>query len=50
MKSAQESFDECMMPLCPEHLTSPRLHSIMNNPDIKSYSIAVKGVGSQGKH
>ena len=49
MTKAQDCFDECLMPLCPEQLNSPKLHAVMSNPLIKAHSIAAKGVGSQGK-
>ena len=48
MTQAQILFDRCAMPNCPSQLTSPKLHSILNNTSMKSICLAMKGVGSQG--
>ena len=48
MNVAQILFDRCAMPNCPSQLTSPKLHSILNNTSMKSICLAMKGVGSQG--
>ena len=48
MNVAQILFDRCAMPNCPSQLTSPKLHSILNNDSMKSICLAMKGVGSQG--
>ncbi len=34
--------------MCPAELTSPRLHEIMSDCELRRVSLAVKGVGSQG--
>ncbi len=38
MNQGQSLFDECAMPNCPDHLTSPRLHQLLNDPALRSYS------------
>jgi galactokinase len=48
MNAAQTSFDRNAMPNCPSQLTSPLLHSLMQDSTINMLSLAVKGVGSQG--
>lgn len=48
MNEAQALFDAKIAPACPEELTSPVLHSVMNDPNIQPYIWGVKGVGSQG--
>ncbi|MCM1126514.1 MAG: sugar phosphate nucleotidyltransferase [Lachnospiraceae bacterium] len=48
MTEAQELFDEKVAPMCPEELTAPVLHSILNDPVVKSLTYGAKGVGSQG--
>ena len=48
MTAAQLLFDRCAMPNCPSQLTSPKLHSILNNECMKAICLAMKGVGSQG--
>lgn len=35
MRTAQHSFDRCAMPNCPSQLTSPVLHSLMNDPVLR---------------
>ena len=44
----QENFDKYVAPACPEELTSPVLHKVLNDKTIKSLSYGAKGVGSQG--
>ena len=34
--------------ICPEQLTSPRLHEVLQDEDIAHISLGAKGVGSQG--
>ena len=48
MASAQRDFDELATPLCPDELTSPRLHAVMGDEALQRCSLAIKGVGSQG--
>ncbi len=48
MVTAQKIFDEKIMPGCPEELTAPKLHSVLNNERVKELSYGGKGVGSQG--
>ena len=48
MNEAQALFDAKIAPACPEELTSPVLHSVMDDPHIQPYIWGVKGVGSQG--
>ena len=48
MLKAQQNFDEKVAPACPEELTSPVLHKVLNDEYIVSNSFGRKGVGSQG--
>lgn len=48
MCEAQENFDKKVAPACPEQLTSPVLHSVLNDETIKQWIYGAKGVGSQG--
>jgi len=48
MTEAQKVFDECVQPACPEELTAPKLHRILEYPKIKHLIWGGKGVGSQG--
>lgn len=48
MKEAQEIFDTKVAPGCPEELTAPKLHSVLNDEKIAEYTYGGKGVGSQG--
>lgn len=48
MIKAQELFDEKVAPMCPQELTSPVLHSVLRDENIKQYVYGSKGVGSQG--
>lgn len=45
---AQQVFDACAMPVCPDQLTAPRLHEVMSLPELQPYIYGAKGVGSQG--
>lgn len=44
----QNNFDEKVAPACPSELTSPVLHSVLNDPGIQKFVYGCKGVGSQG--
>ncbi len=48
MVEAQSLFDRFATPVCPEELTSPVLHSVINHPAFKPHIHGGKGVGSQG--
>ncbi len=48
MTEAQALFDEKVAPMCPEELTAPVLHSILDDSMVKSLTYGAKGVGSQG--
>eukprot|EP00760_Papus_ankaliazontas_P004429 PhM_4_TR11883/c0_g1_i1/m.43233 len=48
MSEAQRHFDECLIPACPEELTAPRLHEVMDAPEFAPLIYGRKGVGSQG--
>jgi len=44
----QQLFDTHAAPLCVEELTSPKLHSVLNDKDVMQLAWGGKGVGSQG--
>jgi UTP-glucose-1-phosphate uridylyltransferase/mevalonate kinase len=48
MKKAQSQFDRYIQPMCPEELTAPVLHKVLDYEGIKPYIHGGKGVGSQG--
>ena len=48
MVEAQEFFDRYATPACPEELTSPVLHRVLNYEPLKPHIWGGKGVGSQG--
>lgn len=48
MTGAQYLFDIAVAPMCPEELTSPKLHEVLNDPIIQPWVYGGKGVGSQG--
>ncbi len=48
MVEAQKIFDEKIAPACPDELTSPVLHSVLNDPKLADHIYGAKGVGSQG--
>ncbi len=48
MTEAQNLFDKDIAPMCPEELTSPNLHKVLNDPNILPLVYGGKGVGSQG--
>jgi UTP-glucose-1-phosphate uridylyltransferase/mevalonate kinase len=48
MTEAQAFFDRYATPACPEELTSPVLHRVLNYPPLQQHIWGGKGVGSQG--
>jgi len=48
MTEAQRVFDKYIAPMCPEELTAPKLHAMLNDDYVRSLSYGGKGVGSQG--
>ncbi len=48
MKRAQTEFDKHVQPACPEQLTAPALHKVLDYGPIQPYILGGKGVGSQG--
>lgn len=48
MQEAQRTFDKYIQPACPEELTAPKLHRVLEYPKIKNLIWGGKGVGSQG--
>lgn len=48
MTGAQYLFDTAVAPMCPDELTSPKLHEVLNDPIIRPWVYGGKGVGSQG--
>jgi UTP-glucose-1-phosphate uridylyltransferase/mevalonate kinase len=48
MVEAQEFFDRYATPACPEELTAPILHQVLNYEALKPHILGGKGVGSQG--
>jgi UTP-glucose-1-phosphate uridylyltransferase/mevalonate kinase len=48
MVEAQELFDRYAIPACPEELTAPLLHRVLNYEPLKPHIWGGKGVGSQG--
>ncbi|PWH20539.1 MAG: GHMP kinase [Ardenticatenia bacterium] len=48
MVEAQEFFDRYATPACPEELTAPVLHRVLNYTPLKPHIWGGKGVGSQG--
>jgi len=48
MNDAQAMFDKCAIDQCPSELQSPKLHLVINHQNLRSVSLAIKGVGSQG--
>ena len=45
---AQQAFDAIAAPFCPDQLTSPLLHAVLEDAGVQSLSWGGKGVGSQG--
>jgi galactokinase len=48
MRAAQNNFDRCAAPICPQELSAPVLHRMLNYPAIQPYLWGGKGIGSQG--
>lgn len=48
MTGAQYLFDTSVAPMCPDELTAPKLHDVLNDPLINPLVYGGKGVGSQG--
>ena len=48
MVDAQALFDEFAIPACPEELSAPVLHRVLNYQPLEPYIWGGKGVGSQG--
>lgn len=48
MTEAQSLFDTAVAPMCPDELSSPKLHEVLNDPKILPLVYGGKGVGSQG--
>jgi galactokinase len=48
MNEAQELFDQFVAPGCPSELAAPKLHKVLNLPEIQELIYGGKGVGSQG--
>ncbi|KAI0565809.1 GHMP kinase [Gracilaria domingensis] len=48
MTKAQAIFDNAAIPFCPEQLTAPNLHRILQDADVLPLVYGGKGVGSQG--
>lgn len=48
MNEAQASFDRYAIPACPEELTAPVLHKVLNHKPLQPHIWGGKGVGSQG--
>lgn len=48
MTEAQKLFDTAVAPMCPDELTSPKLHKVLRDSNIQKWVYGGKGVGSQG--
>lgn len=48
MTEAEALFDSHVAPMCPEELTSPKLHAVLADPQILPLVYGGKGVGSHG--
>ena len=48
MNGAQALFDTAVAPMCPDELSSPKLHEVLRDPIIQKWVYGGKGVGSQG--
>jgi galactokinase len=48
MIEAQTQFDRYALPACPEELTAPVLHKVLNYEPLQAHLWGGKGVGSQG--
>ncbi|MBI4927852.1 MAG: GHMP kinase, partial [Anaerolineae bacterium] len=48
LEEAQDHFDRYATPVCPEELTAPVLHKVLNYEPLRQHIYGAKGVGSQG--
>jgi UTP-glucose-1-phosphate uridylyltransferase/mevalonate kinase len=48
MSRVQVEFDRYLIPACPEQLTAPKLHCLLNHAPLQPFIYGGKGVGSQG--
>jgi UTP-glucose-1-phosphate uridylyltransferase/mevalonate kinase len=48
MTEAEALFDSHVAPMCPQELTSPKLHAVLADPNIQPLVYGGKGVGSHG--
>ncbi len=48
MTLAQQRFDQFAIPACPDELTAPALHAVLQCQQAKQFTWGGKGVGSQG--
>lgn len=48
LQEAQQQFDRYATPVCPEELTAPALHRVLDYAPLKPHIYGSKGVGSQG--
>ena len=48
MTEAEALFDSHVTPMCPDELTAPKLHAVLNDPQIQPMVYGGKGVGSHG--
>lgn len=48
MTEAQAAFDRYAIPACPEQLTAPVLHGVLNHKSLLPHIWGGKGIGSQG--
>ena len=48
MTEAEQLFDSHVAPMCPQELAAPKLHSVLNDPQILPLVYGGKGVGSHG--
>ncbi len=48
MIQAQQNFDQYAIPACPEELSAPALHEVLNLEKLKPHIWGGKGIGSQG--
>lgn len=48
MTEAQAAFDAHLLPACRRELTAPKLHAVLGDPHVATWTYGGKGVGSQG--
>ena len=48
MTEAEQLFDSHVAPMCPEQLTAPKLHAVLEDPVVQPLVYGGKGVGSHG--